>query len=111
MEVKRQLDLLDKHLADSDFMVGESYTIADIAIWPWYGGLVLGRLYGAKEFLSVHEYTNLIRWAKKVEERLAVRRGRMVNRDAPVKDAGYEDIPNLKERHSRKDWEKPVTRA
>lgn len=82
MEVKRQLDVLDRRLADSDFVAGPSYTIADMAIWPWYGQLVKGCLYGAAGFLSVHQYKNVIRWADQVSARPAVRRGRQIN-DAP----------------------------
>ncbi|NQW81465.1 MAG: glutathione-dependent disulfide-bond oxidoreductase [Polaromonas sp.] len=80
MEVKRELDVLDKRLAESRYVGGDDYTIADIAIWPWYGGLVLGELYDAAEFLSVHEYTHVLRWANDIAKRPAVIRGRMVNR-------------------------------
>lgn len=97
MESKRQLDVLDKHLAKNKFMVGDDYTIADIAIWPWYGVLVLGELYGAAEFLSVHEYTNLMRWAETIAQRPAVKRGRIVNKT-------WGDSPQLMERHSSEDF-------
>ena len=80
MEVKRQLDVLDRHLADRDWMAGDGYSIADIAIYPWYGWLVEGKLYSAGEFLSVHGYTHLQRWAKTIGERPAVQRGRRINR-------------------------------
>ncbi|SFD51648.1 GST-like protein [Bosea sp. CRIB-10] len=80
MEVKRQLDVLDRRLAGSEFVAGSEYTIADMAIWPWYGGLVKGWQYGAAEFLAVHEYTNVRRWAEQLFARPAVKRGRMVNR-------------------------------
>ena len=80
MEVKRQLDLLDKQLLNKDFICGSEYTIADIAIWPWYGALVLDRLYGAGEFLDVKSYKNVVKWAKLIDKRPAVVRGRMVNR-------------------------------
>jgi GST-like protein len=80
MEVKRELDVLDKRLAESPYVGGDDYTIADIAIWPWYGGLVLGQLYDAAEFLAVHEYTHVLRWAQDIAKRPAVIRGRMVNR-------------------------------
>ncbi|NIA42860.1 MULTISPECIES: glutathione-dependent disulfide-bond oxidoreductase [Providencia] len=80
METKRQLDVLDKRLANHKYVAGDSYTIADIAIWPWYGALVKGWLYDATEFLSVHEYKNVIRWADEVYARPAVQRGRRVNR-------------------------------
>ncbi len=80
METKRQLDVLNRHLASHTYMAGEDYTIADIAIYPWYGWLVEGKLYNAGEFLSVHEYTHVLRWAKAIGERPAVRRGRRINR-------------------------------
>lgn len=80
MEVKRQLDVLDKHLADNQFICGVDYSIADIAIWPWYGALVLGRIYDAAEFLDAKSYKNLIRWANHIDTRPAVQRGQMVNR-------------------------------
>ncbi|MFC7292709.1 glutathione-dependent disulfide-bond oxidoreductase [Hirschia litorea] len=80
METKRQLDVLDKALGKNKYVAGDEYTIADIAIWPWYGNLVLGELYGAAEFLSVHEYKNLKRWAEEIANRPAVKRGVKVNR-------------------------------
>lgn len=80
MEVKRQLDVLDRRLAESEYLGGSDYTIADIAVFPWYGGLVKGWQYGAAEFLSVHEYTHLQRWADTILARPAVKRGRIVNR-------------------------------
>jgi len=80
METKRQLDVLDRRLAESAFLGGADYTIADIAVWPWYGGLAKGLLYGAGEFLSVHEYKNVQRWADAIGQRPAVKRGRIVNR-------------------------------
>lgn len=80
VETKRQLDVLDKRLAEHKYVAGENYSIADIAIWPWYGALVKGWLYDAAEFLSVHEYKNVIRWADEVYARPAVQRGRRVNR-------------------------------
>ncbi len=80
METKRQLDVLDKRLADHPYLAGDEYTIADIAVWPWYGGMVRGLLYGAGEFLQVEEYANLRRWADTIAERPAVQRGSMVNR-------------------------------
>lgn len=98
METKRQLDVLDQRLAVSEYVAGDAYTIADIAIWPWYGGLVKGRLYGASaEFLSVHEYKHVLRWAEVVEARPAVQRGRRVNR---VSGAPEEQ---LAERHDATD--------
>lgn len=80
MEAKRQLDVLDKRLADNEYLAGNQYTIADIAVWPWYGGLVKGWLYEAAEFLSVQDYRNVLRWADAIGARPAVQRGRMVNR-------------------------------
>lgn len=80
MEVKRQLDVLDRRLAESAYVAGETYTIADMAIWPWYGALVLGRVYDAAEFLDAPSYAHLLRWAGAVDARPAVRRGQCVNR-------------------------------
>lgn len=81
MEAKRQLDVLDRRLAQSEFIAGAEYTIADIAIWPWYGGIALGRTYeGAAEFLATHEYTHVMRWAKVIDARPAVKRGLIVNK-------------------------------
>ena len=80
MEVKRQLDVLDRHLADRQYMAGDAYTIADMAIWPWYGNLVKGLLYEAGVFLDVQTYTNVVRWTDAIAQRPAVKRGRMVNR-------------------------------
>ncbi|EGU45358.1 putative glutathione S-transferase YghU [Vibrio ichthyoenteri ATCC 700023] len=97
METKRQLDLLDKHLADNRYLAGEEYSIADIATWPWYGNLMLGKLYDAAEFLDVQSYPNLLRWADEIEERKAVQRGRIVNR------AWGEEWEQVPERHSASD--------
>ncbi|MBL9106716.1 MAG: glutathione-dependent disulfide-bond oxidoreductase [Myxococcales bacterium] len=80
MEVKRQLDVLDRRLADHAYLAGDDYSIADIAAWPWYGGLVKGQFYSAAEFLAVHEYKHVLRWADAIAARPAARRGRMVNR-------------------------------
>ncbi len=99
METKRQLDVLDRHLADNPFMVGESYSIADIAIWPWYGGLVRGVLYDAGEFLDAASYTNVVRWADDIKRRPAVQRGRIVNR------TWGEPEEQLHERHDASDFE------
>jgi len=99
MEVKRQLDVLDRRLADSEYVAGPAYTIADMAIFPWYGGLVKGWLYDAAEFLSVHEYRNVQRWADRLLERPAVQRGRMVNRTSG------ELSSQLHERHDASDFE------
>ncbi|MGE1156070.1 glutathione-dependent disulfide-bond oxidoreductase [Pseudomonas kitaguniensis] len=97
MEAKRQLDVLDKRLAVSEYIAGDEYTIADIAIWPWYGGLVKGRLYDAAEFLAVHEYTHVLRWANAIDARPAVQRGRRVNR------VSGEPAEQLAERHAASD--------
>lgn len=99
MEVKRQLDVLDKRLAETRYLAGDDYTIADIANWAWYGQLALGRLYEAGEFLSVHEYENVVRWAKEIDARTAVQRGRMVNR--AFGDPKYQ----LHERHDAGDFD------
>ena len=80
MEVKRQMDVLDGHLADNEYLAGSDYTIADMATWPWYGALASGLLYDSAEFLQVHEYKNLVRWAKQIADRPAVKRGSIVNR-------------------------------
>ena len=80
MEAKRQLDVLDRHLADNRYMCGDEYTIADMAIWPWYGGVLLNRIYDAAEFLDADSYTHLMRWRKEIDSRETVQRGRMVNR-------------------------------
>ncbi|USD35038.1 MULTISPECIES: glutathione-dependent disulfide-bond oxidoreductase [Vibrio] len=100
MEVKRQLDVLDKQLAKNTYVSGEEYTIADMAIWPWYGNLVLGKAYDAAEFLQVHTYENVVRWAKQIEAREAVQRGRIVNRTMG------EEWEQLPERHSADDIDK-----
>ena len=99
MESKRQLDVLDRHLADHRYMAGDEYSIADIAIWPWYGALVMGQLYAAAEFLAVHEYENVVRWAQGIAERPAVQRGRIVNR------AWGDEAKQLHERHDASDFE------
>lgn len=80
MEVKRQLDVLNRRLAESEYVAGPEYTIADMAIWPWYGGVAVGAVYSAAEFLSAHEYTHVLRWTNQIAQRPAVKRGRMVNR-------------------------------
>ena len=99
MEVKRQLDVLDRHLANNEFFAGSEYTIADMAIWPWYGGTVKGWAYEAGEFLSVHEYKNVLRWADQIFARPAVMRGRMVNRGIG------EPSEQLRERHDASDFD------
>ena len=99
MEVKRQLDVLDRHLAEHHFLAGDEYTIADMAVWPWYGNLVKGLAYGAGEFLSVHEYKNVLRWTDEIALRPAVQRGRMVNR------VMGEPSSQLHERHDASDFD------
>jgi GST-like protein len=99
MEVKRQLDVLDKRLAGSRYIAGPDYTVADMAIWPWYGALAKGLLYGAAEFLSVHEYKHVNRWTDEISERPAVKRGRIVNR------TWGEPGSQLPERHDASDFE------
>ena len=99
MEVKRQMDVLDRNLAEREYMAGDEYTIADMAIWPWYGALALGLTYDAGEFLQVQEYENVQRWTKQIGARPAVRRGRMVN-------SVYGKPENqLRERHDASDFE------
>jgi len=99
METKRQLDVLNRELADRPFIAGDAYSIADIAIWPWYGQLCLGRLYDAATFLDVESYTHVMAWAEKIDARPAVQRGRMVNR------VFGEPHMQLHERHSAQDFE------
>ncbi len=99
MEVKRQLDVLDRRLADSEYLAGDDYTIADIAVWPWYGALAKGLLYSAGEFLAVDEYKHVQRWTDQIAERPAVKRGRMVNR------AWGEPSSQLHERHEASDFD------
>ena len=99
MEVKRELDVLDKRLADNEFMAGDEYSIADMAIWPWYGALASGVVYDAGEFLQVHEYENVQRWTKQIAERPAVKRGRMVNRTFGKPET------QLRERHDASDFD------
>ena len=99
MEVKRQLDVLNRQLATHRFLTGDDYSIADMAVWPWYGGLVLGQLYEAAEFLSVHEYQHVLRWSNEIALRPAVQRGRMVNR------TWGEAASQLFERHDASDFD------
>ena len=99
MEVKRQMDVLDRQLADNEYIAGDSYTIADIAIFPWYGGMAKGLRYEAGEFLSVHEYKNVVRWADMLLKRPAVKRGNMVNR------LSGEPSNQLHERHDASDFD------
>ena len=99
METKRLLDVLNQHLSNNQFIIGDDYTIADMAIWAWFGQLVLGRLYDAAEFLDVESYQHALRWAKEIDARPAVKRGRMVNR------ASGDLKTQLHERHSSLDFE------
>ena len=99
MEAKRELDVLDRRLAQNRYLAGDDYTIADMAVWPWYGLLALGQVYGAAEFLSTKDYTNVIRWATELGERPAVKRGRMVNRTQG------EPSSQLHERHDARDFD------
>lgn len=99
MEVKRQLDVLDKRLANNGYICGDEYTIADMAIWPWYGSLVLNEVYEAAEFLQADTYKHVMRWAKEIAKRDAVKRGRMVNR------TWGEPHEQLHERHDAKDFD------
>ena len=99
METKRQLDVLDRRLAETKYLAGDDYTIADMAVWPWYGGLAKGLLYGAGEFLAVQDYKNVQRWADAIGERPAVKRGRIVNRLQGDPKA------QLRERHDASDFE------
>jgi GST-like protein len=100
MEVKRQLDVLNRQLAEHRFLAGDDYTIADMATWPWYGALVKGELYEAGEFLSVHEYTHVLRWADEIAQRPAVQRGRKVNR------TWGDPSSQLPERHDASDFDR-----
>lgn len=99
MEVKRQLDVLDRNLADREYMAGDEYSIADMAIWPWYGALVKGLVYEAGEFLQVHENKNVIRWTDQLAQREPVKRGRMVNRTFG------DPASQLRERHDSSDFD------
>ncbi|WP_342131860.1 glutathione-dependent disulfide-bond oxidoreductase [Hydrogenophaga sp. OTU3427] len=99
MEVKRQLDVLDQRLAQSAYLAGDDYSIADMAVWPWYGTLVKGQLYEAGEFLQVQDYTHVLRWTNEIARRPAVRRGRMVNRTSG------QPASQLHERHDASDFD------
>ena len=99
MEVKRQLDVLDRQLADNEYIAGDTYTIADMAIWPWYGAVINNAVYDAAEFLDASSYKNMVRWTKQIGQRPAVKRGRMVNR------AMGDPASQLHERHDASDFE------
>lgn len=99
MEVKRQMDVLDRHLAENAYFAGDEYSIADMAIWPWYGALAKGFVYDAAEFLQTHEYKHVLRWTDEIAKRPAVQRGRRVNR------VWGDEADQLKERHSASDFD------
>ena len=99
MEVKRQLDVLDRRLAESPYLAGDEYTVADMTVWPWYGALVKGQLYEAGEFLQVQAYTHVVRWADQIAQRPAVQRGRIVNR------TWGQPSSQLPERHDARDFD------
>lgn len=99
METKRQMDVLNQRLAEHRFLAGDEYTVADMAVWPWYGALAKGQIYGAGEFLQVQEYTHVVRWTDEIAQRPAVKRGRMVNR------TWGQDSSQLHERHEASDFE------
>jgi GSH-dependent disulfide-bond oxidoreductase len=105
MEAKRQLDVLNRRLAESPYLAGGQYSIADIAVWPWYGALAKGQIYEAGEFLSVHEYTHVVRWADEIARRPAVQRGRKVNRTWGAEDS------QLPERHDASDFDALVKKS
>ncbi|MCE2914672.1 MAG: glutathione-dependent disulfide-bond oxidoreductase [Rubrivivax sp.] len=100
METKRQMDVLDRRLAEARYLAGDTYSIADMAVWPWYGALAKGQLYEAGEFLQVHEYTHVVRWADEIAQRPAVQRGRKVNRTWGADDS------QLPERHDASDLDR-----
>jgi GST-like protein len=99
MEVKRQLDVLDRHLSDSEYLAGADYTIADMAVWPWYGALAKGLLYDSGKFLQVQQYQHVQRWTDQIAARPAVKRGRMVNRVSGAPSS------QLHERHDASDFD------
>jgi GST-like protein len=99
MEVKRQMDVLDRRLAEARYLAGDEYTLADIAVWPWYGALAKGLLYNSGEFLQVNEYTHVRRWTDEIAQRPAVKRGRMVNR------TWGDPASQLHERHGEADFD------
>ncbi|HJK89959.1 MAG TPA: glutathione-dependent disulfide-bond oxidoreductase [Polyangiaceae bacterium LLY-WYZ-15_(1-7)] len=99
METKRQLDVLNRRLAENEFLAGDEYSIADMAVWPWYGALVKGKVYDAAEFLSVHEYEHVLRWTDQIAARPAAKRGRIVNRTWGDPES------QLRERHAASDFE------
>jgi GST-like protein len=105
MEVKRQMDVLDRRLAESPYLAGNDYTIADMAVWAWYGALAKGLLYGAGEFLQVESYTNVVRWTDEIANRPAVQRGRMVNRVMGKPES------QLHERHDASDFDAVLAKA
>jgi GST-like protein len=102
MEAKRQMDVLNRRLAETRYLAGDQYTVADMAVWPWYGALAKGQIYEAGEFLQVHEYTHVVRWADDIAQRPAVQRGRRVNRTWGAPES------QLPERHEASDFDKGV---
>jgi GST-like protein len=102
MEAKRQMDVLNRRLAETRYLAGDQYTVADMAVWPWYGALAKGQIYEAGEFLQVHEYTHVVRWADDIAQRLAVQRGRRVNRTWGAPES------QLPERHEASDFDQGV---
>ncbi len=102
MEAKRQMDVLNRRLAETRYLAGDQYTVADMAVWPWYGALAKGQIYEAGEFLQVHEYTHVVRWADDIAQRPAVQRGRRVNRTWGAQES------QLPERHEASDFDKGV---
>ena len=100
MEAKRQMDVLNRRLAETRYLAGDQYTVADMAVWPWYGALAKGQIYEAGEFLQVHEYTHVVRWADDIAQRPAVQRGRRVNRTWGAPES------QLPERHEASDLDK-----
>ena len=105
METKRQMDVLNRLLAERRYICGDHYTIADMAIWPWYGGMAKGLLYNAGEFLQVHDYTHVVRWADELAARPAVQRGRRVNK------VSGDPALQLRERHDARDFDAPAAAA
>jgi GST-like protein len=103
MEVKRQMDVLNRRLAETRYLAGDQYTVADMAVWPWYGALAKGQIYEAGEFLQVHEYTHVLRWADDIAQRPAVQRGRRVNRTWGAPES------QLPERHEASDFDRGAT--
>jgi len=111
MEVKRQLDVLDRRLALNPYLAGDDYSIADIAVWPWYGALAKGQLYSAGEFLDVARYTHVVRWADQIAQRPAAKRGRMVNRAWGPLDTQLHERHEASDFHTQTEDKKQATKA